>query len=236
MKTAVDLQHPVAQRRRDAEHGAENGKNVNHMTNRAVYALTYQGVERRTQRQWQAMPEAEVRQDQRNDCVDGPRMQPPVEKRDLHRFARSRRGIGLAYRRAGEVHDGLSDAKEHQANTHAGGKQHGEPAAVAIRRLAVVRAELDIAITADCQEQHADQNQRHCQDVEPARIDDDPLLDLIEQGLGLALENHGISHDKRDQQCTAVKDRWVERAFGRWARVHRQNTPVNRNTPGKGLR
>ncbi len=92
------------------------------------------------------------------------------------------------------MHDRLGYAKEHQADAHTGREEHGEPALVAVIRLAMVRPELDIAISTDGEEDHADQYQRDRQNVEPAGIGDDPLLNRFEHTLGMLLKQSGIQH------------------------------------------
>ncbi|MCY1552151.1 hypothetical protein D9M68_885300 [compost metagenome] len=108
-------------------------------------------------------------------------MQAPVEEGQLHGLLGGRYRVGIAHRRVGVVHQRLGNAEEHQADAHAGGKEHGEPGAVAVVRPAVVGTELDVAEAADREEDHGDEDQRHREDVEPAGVDDDPVLDVTEQ-------------------------------------------------------
>ncbi|MNF71744.1 hypothetical protein D3C84_537010 [compost metagenome] len=166
------------------------------------------------------MAEAEVGEDQRDDGVDRPGVQAPVEEGELHRLLGRGHRIGVAHGRVGVVHQGLGDTEEHQADAHAGGEQHGEPGAMAVVRLAVVGAELDIAEAADGQEDHGDEDQRHAEDVEPAGIEQDPGLGLPEHCLGLVGGEGAIEHEGDDEQCGAVKDRRVEGGLRRLVGLH----------------
>ena len=143
----------------------------------AVYAVAYQRVERRADRQRQAVPEGEVGQRQPHHRVDGPGVHAPVEQGDAHRLARGFGGGRVAHRRVAEMHHRLGDAEEHQADAHAGRKQHREPGPVAVVGPAVVGPEPDAAITGHRHAHHEDQETRHRQHVEPARLGDDPGLD-----------------------------------------------------------
>ncbi|MNN45423.1 hypothetical protein D3C81_1597590 [compost metagenome] len=179
-----------------------------------------QRIERRAQGQRQVVAETEVRQDQRDDGVDRPGVQAPVEEGELHRLLGRGHRIGVAHGRVGVVHQGLGDTEEHQADAHAGGEQHGEPGAVAIVGLAVVGAELDVAEAAYGQEDHGDEDQRHAEDVEPAGVQQDPGLDLAEQRLGLVAGEGAVEHQGDDEQCGAVEDRRVEGGLRRLICLH----------------
>ncbi|MCY1177419.1 hypothetical protein D9M73_177280 [compost metagenome] len=198
------------------------------MPNGPIDTIANQRIERRAQGQRQTIAKTEIRQDQRDDGVDGPGMQAPVEEGDFHRLPRRLHRTAVTHRWVGEMHHRFGHAEEHQADAHAGGEQHGEPTAAAVFRLAVVRAELDVAIAAGRQEHHTDQYQGHGQDVEPAGVDDDPLLDLIELALGLGLEYHGVEHQQHDQHRTGVENGRIKGTPWFGGRIHRQIAPLNK--------
>ncbi|MNN02689.1 hypothetical protein D3C81_1153570 [compost metagenome] len=214
VEAAVDLQHAIAQRGGHAEHGAEDGEDVHRVAERTMDALADQRVERRAQGQRQAVAVAEEGEDQRDHGIDRPGVQAPVEEGQLHRLAGGLHRIGLAHRRGDEVHHRLGDAEEHQADAHAGGKQHGEPGGVAVVGLAVVRAELDVAVAADGEEHRGDQDQGDGEDVEPAGVGGDPALHEAEQTLGAGREGHGEHHQGEDEQDRGEEHRRVEGGAG----------------------
>lgn len=214
VQAAVDLQHAVAERSRHAEHGADDREDIHRVADGAVDTFADQRIQRRAQGQRQAVAIAEEGQDQRDDGVDRPGMQAPVEEGQLHRFLRRLHGVRLAYRWGGEVHHRFGNAEEHQTDAHAGGEQHGEPGGVAVVGTTVVGAELDVAVAADGEEHHADQDQRHGQYVEPAGVGDDPLLDVVEQRLRFFLEEHGEQHQGQDQGGGGIEDRRIQGAPG----------------------
>lgn len=78
----------------------------------------------------------------------------------------------------------------------------------------MVGAEFDVAVAADGEEHHADQDQRHGQYVEPAGVGDDPLLDVVEQRLRFFLEEHGEQHQGQDQGGGGIEDRRIQGAPG----------------------
>src|SRR3546814_5182648 len=80
-------------------------------------------------------------------------MQAPVKIGDAHGFPGIKYGRARADGWIDEMHDGFGHAKEHQADAHAGGEQHGKPGDVAVIGLAVVRPQLDVAVTAEGQEE-----------------------------------------------------------------------------------
>ncbi|PTC33768.1 hypothetical protein CLJ1_5878 [Pseudomonas paraeruginosa] len=126
------------------------------------------------------------------------------------------------------MHHRLGDAEEHQADAHAGGKQHGEPGGVAVVGPAVIGAELDIAVATDGEEHHADQDQRHGEDIEPAGIADDPLLDLFEQRLRLFPEQDGEQHQGQDQGGGGKENRRVQGATRDVGGLHWASSPCGR--------
>src|SRR5690606_30649093 len=107
---------------------------------------------------------------QPNNGVDGPGMQTPMEEGDAHGLAGVEHGGPGADGRVDKVHDRLGYTEEHQANSHAGGEQHGKPGYVTVVGPAVVGAKLDVAIAADGKKNDRKQNNRHGQHVEPAYV------------------------------------------------------------------
>ena len=59
--------------------------------------------------------------------VHAPGVQAPVEERDRHSLLCGKWAPDGGGRRTGIVHHGFCDAEEHDANAHAGAKEHGEP-------------------------------------------------------------------------------------------------------------
>ncbi len=196
VQTAVDLRHAQAQGSGHTQNRANNGEDVHRMSDGTVDAVADQGIQRRAQGQRQAVPVTEKGQDQRHHCVDGPGVQPPMEERDLHRFAGRDGRASFAHGRRYEVHHGLGHAEEHQADTHACREQHREPGEVAVVGFAVVRPELDVAVAADRQEHHRDQNDGYDQDVEPTGVAQYPAL----HGFKQALRRLGRQDGESDQQ------------------------------------
>lgn len=108
------------------------------------------------------------------------------------------------------MHHRLGDAEEHQADAHAGGEQHGEPGQGAVIRFAVIRPELDVAVTTERQQHHHEQDECNGEDVEPADVGDDPGLGIAKQRLRMALESDAVEHQRQDDDRRAVEDRGVE--------------------------
>ncbi len=190
------------------------------MADGAVDALADQWIERRTQGQGQAMAVGEIGQDHRHDGVDRPGMQAPVEEGDLHRLARGGNGAAFAGGGRDEVHHRLGDAEEHQADAHAGGKQHGEPGQAAVVGFAMIGAELDIAVAAQGDQHHHQQDDRHREDVQPAEVGDDPGLHLAEQSLCVRREDDAVQYQREDQYRRAVEDRRIDGGRGRLVGLH----------------
>ncbi len=169
-------------------------------------AIADQRIQRRAQGQRQAVAEAEERQRERHRRVDRPGVQSPMKEGDLHGLARGLDGAALAHGWRHEVHDGFGHAEEHQPDAHAGGKQHGEPGEIAVIGLAMIRAELDVAIPADRQERDRDQDDGDDQDVEPACIADDPGLHRFEEGLRCLGRNDGEGHQQQREDGRGIED------------------------------
>src|SRR5690606_2994645 len=122
------------------------------------------------QRQGQPVAITEVGKNEHDNSVDGPRMQTPVEECDLHGLACGLYSARVTHRWIDKMHDGFGHAKEHQANSHPGGKQHGEPGNVPIVGLAVIRTKLNVAIAAYRHEYDGKQNNRYRKNIEPTGV------------------------------------------------------------------
>jgi hypothetical protein len=110
-------------------------------------------------------------------------MDAPVEKSVAHRRVRRfRRLRGDARRRRPVVRHRFGHAPEDQADAHAGGEQHGEPAADGKFGLVVLAAEPQVAVTAEGDEGgEQDQSQYH-PEVEPAEIAGERSEQRVEHG------------------------------------------------------
>ena len=98
------------------------------MPDRTVNPLPDQRVERGTDGQRQVMAKSEIGQAQAHDRIDRPGMNPPVKKGQDHRLLGRRHRLGVSRGRRDVMGQRFSDREEHQANAHACGKQHREPA------------------------------------------------------------------------------------------------------------
>ena len=78
----------------------------------------------------------------------------------------------------------------------------------------MVGAELDVAITADGEENHADQHQGHGEDVEPTGVGDDPFLHQAEQCLGLVWQQRREGDEGENKNGGGVENRRVQCAPG----------------------
>ena len=134
------------------------------------------------------MPVAEVSKDQRYEGIDSPGMEPPVKEGNLHCLTRGLHGVAVTHGWVEKMHHRLGHAEEHQPYPHARRKQHGEPGGAAVVRGAVIRSQLDIAVTTQAEKHDGSQDDRHGQDVELAQVGDDPALDVSEHRLGILLK------------------------------------------------
>ena len=154
---------------REAEQSREHRERVDDVAGPAPDPLAEDRIEGRSDRQRQTLVEGEQRQRQRDDRVDRPRMQAPMEDRrgeahgagrldvlfdDLPVLSEGRRHA----KRLGDGHviDRLEHAEEHEADAHARGEQHGEPAEIAVVRRRVLAAEAHRAPGADDEQQAED--------------------------------------------------------------------------------
>ena len=92
------------------------------------------------------MPVSEVGKNQRDDGVDRPSIETPMEVTDLDRLGGGSRRAPGTVRRRQKMHHGLSDAVEHHANADARGKQHRKPRDIAVSRLCMVGPQLDVSV------------------------------------------------------------------------------------------
>ncbi len=157
------------------------------------------------------MAKAEVRENHGDDRVDRPGVQTPVKEGQGHRFTRRGDGSSGAVGRAEKVHDRLGDTEKHQADAHAGGKQHGEPGNQRVFRFGVIGAQLDVAEARQRDRQGGHQNGCNDQHVVPRAIGDDRRLQIAEQR-PCGLRQDGREADDRHQQaCGPEKNGLVER-------------------------
>ena len=198
-KAGIDLQHAKTQRGGDPEHRAQHREDIDGVADRTVDAVADQRKQARAQGQRQAAPEREIGQRQADHDIDGPGMHAPVEEGQDHGLARRFDGAALAHRRFRIMLYRLGNAEKQQADAHPGAEQHGEPGQITVFGLAVVGAEPDVAITAEHQEQHEDQEQGDGQDIEPAEIVHDPGLQRIEHTAGLLRKHGAEQHEGQDQ-------------------------------------
>ncbi len=154
------------------------------MADRPVNALADQRIQRRAQRQRQAVAEGEIGQRQADDAEDAPDVKAPVEEGDLHGLLGGIHSLRRAGRWRRIMQHRLGDTEEQQGDAVAGGEQHGEPGRETVLRLGVVRAQLDVAPfgQGDADDEH--QEERHRQHVEPAEGAGDVRQHRIEQLAG----------------------------------------------------
>lgn len=91
------------------------------------------------------MTKSEVGQHQSDQTIDGPDMETPVKKCDLHRLFGGIDCLRCAQWWFGKMQHRFGNTEEQQCNAVAGREQHGEPDREGILRFGVVRAEANIA-------------------------------------------------------------------------------------------
>ena len=126
-------------------------------------------------------------------------MQPPVQVGDDHGFPGGGRGSALLPRRAFEVIDRLGGAPEQQPRPHTAGEQHGNPGPGGEFRPFVVRAEADMAVGPERQEQRERQERRADQQPVPT----DPAEQIVgeaQRGPGHAVGVHQPPRPDRDTE------------------------------------
>ena len=74
------------------------------------------------------------------------------------------------------MHDGLCHPEEHKPDAHPGRKQHGKPGVVTEIGLGMIGAKFDVTVTGQPEKSDAEQDQCHCQNVKPAGICENLLL------------------------------------------------------------
>jgi len=112
--------------------------------------------------------EGEIGQHQPDQAVNGPDVEPPVEKGDLHRLFCRIHGFRCAGRRRRVVQHRLRHTEKQQRDAVAGGEQHGEPGRETVLRVGVIGTELDMAPTGEGHTDDKHQEKSHRQHVEPA--------------------------------------------------------------------
>jgi hypothetical protein len=208
-ETGIDLQDTEAKRRRDAEHCPQHCENIDGVPNRTVDTLADQWKQTRTQRQRQATAECKICQRQSDDDVDCPRMKAPVEEGQHHGLpGRFDRAAG-AHRRLGVMLDRFGDAEKQQSDPHASTEQHGKPGEIAVIGLTVVRAKLDVAVTAEHEEDDENQENGNAQNIEPAKVTNDARLQHIEGTSRLFWKNCTEENKSENQKRRDEKNRRI---------------------------
>ncbi len=186
-------------------------------------ALAQNRVEGRAQRQRQAAVEAEEGQRQRHDGVDRPRMQAPVKDRrgkahlagrlDIRLDDRAVLGEGRGHAqrlRDGHVIDRLEHAEEHQADAHAGGEQHREPAGIAVIRRRVLPAQPDPAHRREQQHQAEDDKDVRGAEEEPVEGRGQRRAKPAEELGGRILEHQRCKDEQDGGKSRDQEDRVVD--------------------------
>ena len=135
------------------------------------------------------------------------------------------------------VGQGLGHAKEHQTHAHARGKQHGQPGQHAEFGFFLVIAQLDAAQAADGEDHQKADEDRECQDVEPAEVGEDVGFGGVQQDLGPfgSDEDHGDQrHD--EQQCHRNDEGIERRTFLDECRQRQIHPPPERQGQGRQVR
>ena len=126
--------------------------------------------------QRQVIAEAKIGQHQADNRVDGPGVKAPVEEGGDHRLTGGGRRASAGLGGREEMHHRLADTKIHQADAHAGGKQHRQPGGKAELGASIIRTEADTAIGAEGKHQQQDQEQADNQHIKPAEVLGNPAL------------------------------------------------------------
>ena len=198
------------------------------MTRPAPDALTQDRVEDRAHGQRQALVEGEDRQRQTNDGIGAPGVQAPVEDGGGH-AQRDRAGLVtlcaaqrcpvgaqtiLAHADAAEggavVAQRLRYAIEHQADAHAGGEQHGEPAGIAEVRLGVGTPDTHLAHGGEDQHQREYHEDVGAEQKHPGQLGGQEAEHGIEDRLHLSLHGQRQDHEQQDHDRRDHEDRAVQ--------------------------
>ena len=121
---------------------------------------------------------------------------------DGHRLARGEDGAGLRFGRGDIMLHRFGNAEIHEADAHAGGKQHGEPGHIGKVGFRIVGTEPQPAGRTKSQHQNDHHEGRHRSDVEPAERIDRPTLRRLEQKVGRAgRDQRARQHQRDDRRC-----------------------------------
>ncbi|MNI00566.1 hypothetical protein D3C73_533680 [compost metagenome] len=127
IETGIDLRNADAKRGGNAEHRADNGKDIDGVSDRAIDPAFEQRIQTRTDGQRQVITVAKIGERQSNHGIYRPGVNTPMKEGDGHRFAHrlDRARFGRRWRH--EVRHRLADGVKHQPDAHARGKQHRNP-------------------------------------------------------------------------------------------------------------
>src|SRR5690625_112038 len=104
----------------DSEQRSENGEDIDQIADSAMDSISDQRVECGSDFQREAVAIAEIGETDGDDGVNSQCVQAPVEKCDLHRVSGGIDSFTAADRQTHVMHDRFCDAKEHEADCHAG--------------------------------------------------------------------------------------------------------------------
>ncbi len=176
----------------DAEQDREDRQDVYGLTQGTVHPVAQQGPEDGAHEAGLVPSKAEVPHREPYDGVHGPRMEGPVEIRVLypHLGGLGRLCLGHAEGRCAVVGEGLGDTPEDEGGPHPGLEKHREPRERSeLGRLALL-AEPKLPVTAERQDDHEDEEEVPCQEVEPAQVRDDPVEDRLGNGAEVRRRDH----------------------------------------------
>ena len=143
MNTAVELVRCKSERRGQPKDGGDDHEDLHHDADGPLRAGGEQILHRAAERGVLVHVVAGVSHEKRDDGVDGPRRDGPVEVRPCKRRVSGEQGVGGVERGAPVHHDRLGHRPEHQAHALPGGEQHREPGEVRERGLGVLAAQAD---------------------------------------------------------------------------------------------
>ncbi len=122
IQSGIDLLNAQAQGCRYPEQGCHGSQNVDEVSGPAVYAIPEQGVKGSPDGKGEPLVESEKGQGKADQGIDGPGMEPPVQKGDVHGHPGGLGGPGLDVRVGRIMEHGFGNAVKKQAYTHARGK------------------------------------------------------------------------------------------------------------------
>ncbi len=79
--------------------------------------------------------------------------------------------------------------------------------------LRMIGAEFDVAVAGKPQKRHAEQNQRHGQNIKPAGVGEDLLLQKFEVLVSDVGEKGGERDQKKNEDCRGEEYRFVDMAL-----------------------